>query len=100
MPLTPFRLRRRPDALPATGLTEGRIVAERLCHAVEEAPVQLPCGTRVAVTVSIGLAVGRAPGAEVPLRDTMRDTVDRADRALLAAKSAGRNQVTISRSAA
>lgn len=87
-------------ALPATGLTDGRIVAERLCHAVEEAPVQLPCGTRVAVTVSIGLAVGRAPGAEVPLRDTMRDTVDRADRALLAAKSAGRNQVTISRSAA
>jgi len=87
-------------ALPATGLTEGRIVAERLCHAVEETPVQLPGGAGIAVTVSIGLAVGRAPGAGVPLRDTMRDTVDRADRALLAAKSAGRNQVTISRSAA
>ena len=84
-------------ALPATGLTEARHVAERLCHAVEETPVLLPCGTQIAVTVSIGLAIG-APrrGTE----DPVRDTVDRADRALLAAKSAGRNQVTIGRHAA
>ena len=85
-------------ALPATGLSEARNVAERLCHAVEAAPVLLPCGTRIAVTVSIGLAIGRAPKTEA--EDPVRDTVDRADRALLAAKSAGRNQVTISRPAA
>ena len=84
-------------ALPATGLTEARTVAERLCHAVEETPVLLPCGTTVAVTVSIGLAIGSPRSGA---GDPVRDTLDRADRALLAAKSAGRNQVTISRHAA
>ena len=85
-------------ALPDTGLAEARSVAERLCHAVEEMPVLLPCGTQVGVTVSIGLAIG-CP-ARCATADSARETVDRADRALLAAKSAGRNQVTISRSAA
>lgn len=85
-------------ALPDTGLGEARIVAERLCRVIEEAPVPLPCGTAISVTVSIGLAIGTAPQTEAD--DPVRDTVDRADRALLMSKSAGRNMVTISRTAA
>lgn len=86
-------------ALPGTGLAEARVIAERLCHVIKEQPVTLPCGTAIGVTVSVGLAIGS--GHE--LRETaerVRETVDRADRALLDAKSAGRNKVTISLTAA
>ena len=66
---------------------------------VEEAPVWIGELTALQVTVSIGLATSAdacAPG----IKDTLSELIDRADRALLYAKSAGRNQVTISRTAA
>ncbi len=86
-------------ALPDTTLAEARVVAERLCQVVGEAPVLLAGGLQVQVTVSIGLAISTA--GEMPCQfDTVSEIVDRADRALLVAKSAGRNQVTISRTAA
>jgi two-component system cell cycle response regulator len=51
------------------------------------------------VTVSIGLAT--SADANLPcVKDALSDLIGRADRALLSAKSAGRNQVTISRTAA
>ncbi|MBD3765688.1 MAG: diguanylate cyclase [Rhodobacterales bacterium] len=68
-------------------------LAERLCAAVKAAPVPLPGGGQVAVTVSIGLAqvtAGTAPHA----------AIDHADQALMAAKARGRNRVTVSRPAA
>ena len=85
--------------LPDTTLIESRIVAERLCHEIESQPVRLNTGDHLQVTISIGLALSHeARGYDAaPL---VAEIFDRADRALLAAKGAGRNQVTISRSAA
>lgn len=81
--------------LPGTDLVEGERLAAALCQAVQAAPVRLPDGSAIPVTVSVGLAVGRPARNEDP-----EIVVDRADRALLEAKSAGRNQVTVGRSAA
>ncbi len=86
-------------ALPETSLTEARSIAERLCHAVEESPVRIGDFAALQVTVSIGLATS-ADACAPCVKDTLSELIDRADRALLYAKSAGRNQVTISRTAA
>ncbi|GLS86949.1 diguanylate cyclase response regulator [Cypionkella aquatica] len=86
-------------ALPQTSLNDARTIAERLCHAVEETPVRLGGHVSLHVTVSIGLAASMDATAQAG-KDSVADLIDRADRALLYAKSAGRNQVTISRTAA
>ncbi|MGA0540926.1 diguanylate cyclase [Neotabrizicola sp. VNH66] len=82
--------------LPQTGLAEAQQVAERLRQAVGEQPVPLPSGEGLAITVSIGVAIGSsAQGA-----GDCTATVEQADRALMSSKTAGRNLVTLSRSAA
>ena len=88
-------------ALPATDLAEARGVAERLCQAIEELPMRIAGGQSLSVTVSIGVAVSR-PGMVVGDRmaDMITKMVDEADKALMLSKSAGRNQVTFSRTAA
>jgi two-component system, cell cycle response regulator len=86
-------------ALPDTSLADARGIAERLCFAVEEAPVKLGDAQALGVTVSIGLAISSDATAAL-MKDNIAEIVNRADRALLHAKSAGRNQVTISRTAA
>jgi two-component system cell cycle response regulator len=85
-------------ALPGAALPEARAVAERLCQVVKERPIALPGGALLTITTSIGLAVSHA-GAPLQ-REDVQDMIDRADRALLTSKSAGRNQVTVDRSAA
>lgn len=85
-------------ALPRVGLSEARQIAERLCAAVQEAPVVLPDGTRLQITASIGLAI--CEGSLLDAGQAVPQTIDSADRALLRAKSAGRNQVTVSLDAA
>jgi len=85
-------------ALPGTSLAEARDVAQRLCLSVEETPIALPGGAQVTVTISIGLAI--SADAQACSAAPVADLVDRADRALLTAKSQGRNQVNISRTAA
>ncbi|MGP3697505.1 diguanylate cyclase [Rhodobacter sp. NSM] len=85
-------------ALPEVrGPEEARAVAERLREAVEELPVTLSCGGSLRVTISVGLAFSLEDHA---LRtEPVDEIVHRADSALLVAKSGGRNQVTIERSA-
>lgn len=83
-------------ALPDTTPEAAQATAERLRRVIGERPVPLPNGeSRVAVTLSIGLAIG--PGAE---RGTVDDLVNLADRALLGSKAEGRNLVTVGRNAA
>ncbi len=69
--------------------------AERLRGAIADHDIQLQGGKGlVRVTASIGLMMAG------PQREDAHVLIDRADQALYAAKSDGRNQVTISRSAA
>jgi two-component system cell cycle response regulator len=83
--------------LPGVGLAEAEVVAGRLCAAMQDARFVLPSGRRLTITASIGLAVGNDGAAAV---EGVGSVIDRADQALLRSKSAGRNQVTISRKVA
>ncbi|MCL4675717.1 MAG: diguanylate cyclase, partial [Pararhodobacter sp.] len=88
-------------ALPEATLGTARLAAERLCRVVGDRPIPLPEGRgAVTVTISVGLALGPdlAPETADPAA-TARDTLARADAALMAAKAEGRNQVTISNAA-
>ncbi|MBO6766161.1 PleD family two-component system response regulator [Maricaulis sp.] len=78
--------------MPAAGLAEARIAAERLRGVVADAPFLLEDGTDIAVTVSVGLAQALpGEGVEAVLR--------RADQALYTAKNEGRNQVQVASAA-
>ncbi|MBK5928782.1 diguanylate cyclase [Rhodobaculum claviforme] len=98
-------------AMPDAHLATARAAAERLCRVVEAQPVTLPCGPdgpggSVGVTVSIGLSIGGTGPADPPpggpglQGDPVAGVLGRADSALLAAKAAGRNKVTVALSAA
>lgn len=82
-------------ALPGSDLAQARPVAERLCEAINQTVFDLPGQEKLGVTCSIGLAIS---DGEMALH--LEEVIDRADQALLRAKTGGRNQVTISRSAA
>lgn len=84
--------------LPDTDLAEGKLLAARLCKAIHSSPFVVPGATNVSVSVSIGLTVNATNSGTG--RERMSVLVDRADRALLVAKSAGRNRVTIGQTAA
>ena len=84
-------------ALPEATLGTARLAAERLCQVIGDTPVSLPDGSgAVHVTISVGLALGPdlSPETMEP-NGIARDTLARADAALMAAKTEGRNQVTI-----
>lgn len=86
-------------ALPEISLQEARLIAERLCEAIKEDAVALGNGRTAQITISIGLAISETGELPQPV-DTVSGIVERADRALLRSKAAGRNQVTICRTAA
>ncbi|MDO6588275.1 diguanylate cyclase [Salipiger sp. 1_MG-2023] len=77
-----------PDAAPGVASR----TAERLRHVIASVPFSLPGpGTKaIDVTLSIGVAVAMPGSGEMP--ETL---LDHADRALYAAKGAGRNQVML-----
>ncbi len=81
--------------LPDISLDEAQGIAERLCRAMSVDQFHLQDGTAIAVTVSIGMAISHATPA-----DQIMGLIEDADYALLAAKTAGRNQVTVGSSAA
>lgn len=86
-------------ALPEATTGTARLAAERLCRVIAEEPVTLPDGRGpVTVTASVGLALGPRLGPEVDV-EPARETLVRADAALMAAKSEGRNQVILSSAA-
>ena len=78
---------------PGTGLDAGLALGERIRKAVEAAPFELaPGGTRLPVTVSIGVAEHPAAGGD-SLESAAERLVAAADSGLYRAKSAGRNAV-------
>jgi two-component system, cell cycle response regulator len=91
-------------AIPGTGLEGARGAAERLRRVVEDHPFALTDGRpgdkatgTISVTVSVGVAMcGADVGADGKMSDNLALLCARADRALYAAKTAGRNMVTVS----
>ena len=77
--------------LPRTRLEEARQSAERLRDAVQAQPVRLAGGGVVRATISVGVAMGRLDEESA---GDLTGMIDAADRALMQAKSAGRNLVT------
>lgn len=78
---------------------QAQVMAERMRLAIQDTPVGLPAlsgGGQVRITVSVGVVTVCAPDGEVWPDHLARDTLERADRALLAAKARGRNRVVIS----
>lgn len=81
--------------LPDTGMDAAASLAERVRAAVGSAPVGLPNGEMLSVTASIGIAEV-SPGPDASDLKTMGDAlIARADLALYAAKSAGRDRVVV-----
>lgn len=74
-------------ALPGTGLDGAMQAAERLRIAVAEAPL-LSCSGRYRMTVSIGLVM-------IDPNEALTAALARADHALYAAKTGGRNRVEV-----
>ena len=81
--------------LPNTEVASAKLLAERIRAAISEAPIGLPCGDAVTVTVSIGIAEVH-PGPDDHDLKTIGDSlIARADVALYAAKAAGRDRVIV-----
>lgn len=73
--------------MPDTPQAEAMTVAERLRRAVEDAPMTLPDGQCIHITVSIGVTTIQASDSHID------DLLKRADTALYEAKNKGRNRI-------
>jgi len=81
-------------ALPETDKSQAAVAAKRLCDIIGQTPVKLPGRDEpIYVTISIGVAVSTSYGQESS--PEANEMIDHADRALYAAKSHGRNCVTL-----
>jgi two-component system cell cycle response regulator len=84
--------------MPGTSVTDARLAADRLRELVNTTPFDL--GTdlpAIKITVSVGVAVSGQIKAET---GAIGKFCEQADKALFAAKSAGRDQVAMSMSVA
>ena len=80
--------------LPGVGATEATALAQRVCQSVRDLNVAHAASTVTAyVTVSIGVAAMLAVRSTDPRQASPASLVERADRALYAAKAAGRDRV-------
>ncbi len=75
--------------LPETARMTALAVAKRLCAAVAVQSVELS-GESLPITISVGMAVGFGDAAL-----NLEEMLERADRALYAAKATGRNRVAV-----
>ncbi|MCH2096363.1 MAG: diguanylate cyclase [Rhodobacteraceae bacterium] len=82
-------------ALPDTDIETAETMAKQLCDVIAATPYRLTDGSTLGSTISIGLALCSGVQHLPPL-----DLIAKADQALYGAKTHGRNQVTVSRSAA
>lgn len=81
--------------LPNTDVAAALLLAERIRTVISQAPVALPNKETIVITASIGIAeVQLAPETE-DLKTVGDSLIARADVALYAAKSAGRNRVVV-----
>lgn len=74
------------------GFAAAREMAEGAIAAIAASPIVLPSGEQLSITISGGLAPWRVSGAP---EDDLAATYDEADRALYAAKAAGRRRLTV-----
>ena len=81
--------------LPNTDVSSASRLAERIRKEIAASPIKLPCGESVTITASIGIAEV-SPGPDEKDLKTLGDSlIARADVALYAAKSAGRDRVVV-----
>lgn len=81
--------------LPNTQVSSATLLAERVRQAVAEAPFDLPGGEKVSVTLSIGISEVHPKATDLDLKSLGESLVARADVALYAAKSAGRDRIVV-----
>ncbi len=81
--------------LPDTAVASASKLAERIRKAVSSAPIKLPCGKSITITASIGIAEVSPGAGDRELKTMGESLLARADVALYAAKSAGRDQVVV-----
>ncbi len=81
--------------LPNTDSTAASRLAERVRNKVSESPVDIPNGESVIITVSIGIAEVSPSPDDDDLKTLGDSLIARADVALYAAKSAGRDRVVV-----
>ncbi|NNF41024.1 MAG: sensor domain-containing diguanylate cyclase [Woeseiaceae bacterium] len=81
--------------LPGTDVASALLLAERIRGSVSATGVDLPDGTTTTITVSIGIAAARFGRGADELKTLGDSLIARADVALYAAKSAGRDRVVV-----
>lgn len=81
--------------LPNTLVESATLLAERIRNAISKTLFDLPCGEQVRVTASIGISEVHPGPDDTDLKTVGDSLVARADVALYAAKSAGRDQVIV-----
>ena len=82
--------------LPHTDVESGKLLAERIRHAVAESPVVFGDGKELTITASIGIASAAPRESDFDLKTLGESLIARADVALYSAKSAGRNRIVVS----
>lgn len=81
--------------LPNTDVSSAELLAERIRGAISVSPIDLPCGEAVTVTASIGISEVQPVADDHDLKTLGDSLIARADVALYAAKSAGRDRVVV-----
>ncbi|HEX6260345.1 MAG TPA: DUF484 family protein [Woeseiaceae bacterium] len=82
--------------LPHTDVEAGKLLAERIRHAVSARPVVFGDGQELTITASIGIACATPQESDFDLKTLGESLIARADVALYSAKSAGRDRTVVS----